>query len=127
MPNINAALGCAQLEQLPDRLARKRTLAARYAAAFEGFGPAVIQAAPPRSTPNFWLNTLVLHAEFTGLRDALLERLHGAGLMCRPVWSPLHRLPHLADAPRQQLPVTEDLAARIISLPSSASLAGPPD
>ena len=125
MPNLNAALGCAQLEQLADRLARKRALAARYAAAFAGFDGAAIQPAPPGTEPNFWLNTLVLAAENAGLRDALLEQCHAAGLLCRPVWTPLHRLAHLSHAPRADLGVTEDLAARILSRPSSAGLAAP--
>ena len=60
------------------------------------------------------------------LRDAVLAQCHAAGLLCRPVWTPLHRLAHLSHAPRADLPVTGDLAARIISLPSSAGLAGPP-
>lgn len=126
MPNLNAALGCAQLEQLADRLLRKRALAARYEAALAGFDGAEIQPAPPGTEPNFWLNTLVLTADNAGRRDAVLDRLHAAGLLCRPVWTPLHLLAHLAHAPRAELPVTADLAARIISLPSSAGLAGPP-
>lgn len=123
MPNLNAALGCAQLEQLPDRLARKRRLAARYAAVFADFDGAATLPAPPGSDPNFWLNTLVLAPDRAHLRDDLLDTLNDAGIMTRPVWTPLHRLPYLADAPRAALDVTNEMAARVISLPSSAKLA----
>ena len=57
------------------------------------------------------------------LRDALLEAAHQAGIMARPAWTPMHRLPMFRDAPRMDLTVAEDVARRVINLPSSASLA----
>lgn len=120
LPNLNAALGCAQLEQLPQRLMHKRSLAARYVAAFHGYSQGQIFEEPEGCDSNYWLNTLLL-APGMPLEPAL-SRLNDEGLMARPAWTPLHNLPMYRDAPRADLPVTEDLAARIISLPSSAKL-----
>lgn len=124
MPNINAALGCAQLEQLVDRLARKRVLAERYIAGFEGMDEVAIFREPERCRSNYWLNTLILAPEQASQRDRLLDELNDAKLMCRPVWMLMHQLEIYADCPRAPLPVAEDLARRIINLPSSARLAG---
>ena len=122
LPNLNAALGCAQLEQLDDRLARKRRLAERYVVGFAGLDGATILPEPAGCRSNHWLTTLILDADRANERDALLDALNDAGLMCRPVWTLLHRLPFHADCPRAPLPVAEDLERRIISLPSSAEL-----
>lgn len=122
LPNLNAALGCAQLEQLPVRLARKRKLAERYLSVFDGLKGAAIFREPPGCASNYWLNTLVLDPATAGLRDDLLDALNDAGLQCRPAWTPMHMLEIHADCPRAPLPVTEGLSRRIISLPSSAAL-----
>lgn len=122
LPNINAALGCAQLEQLPLRLARKRRLAQRYLTAFDGLQEAAIFNEPPGCESNYWLNTLLLAPDYADMRDELLDRLNEAGFQCRPTWHPMHMLDMHRDYPRAPLPVTEGLAARIINLPSSAAL-----
>jgi perosamine synthetase len=124
LPNLNAALGCAQLEQLDDRLARKRRLAERYRTVFAGLDGVSILSEPAGCRSNYWLNTLILGSAHAESRDGLLDALNDAGLMCRPVWTLLHRLPFYADCPRAPLPVAEDLERRIISLPSSAELGG---
>lgn len=124
MPNLNAALGVAQLAQLGTRLAQKRDLAQRYIDAFAGAEGVAVFAERPGTVSNYWLNTLVLAPEMAPARDTVLEALNAFGLMARPVWEPLHTLAIYADCPRAQLPVTADLAARIINVPSSAKLAG---
>ena len=122
MPNLNAALGVSQLEELPDRIAKKRRLAAAYIDRFAGHPDLRIMKEPDQSVSNYWLNTLLLepHAAFS--RDAILQALNDAGFMARPVWEPMHRLSMYANAPRALLPHTESLAERIINLPSSAKL-----
>ena len=122
MPNLNAALGVAQLEELSDRIAKKRRLAAAYINHFSGHPDLRVMREPEHATSNYWLNTLILepHAAFS--RDAILQRLNDAGFMARPVWEPMHTLSIYADAPRARLPQTEALAQRIINLPSSAKL-----
>jgi len=124
LPNLNAALGVAQLAQLPQRLEQKRRLAQRYIKGFKGFDGATIMSEPPGAQSNYWLNTLIL-SPGTPLdaRDRLLEGLNGAGYMARPVWTLMHRLPFHTACPRAPLPVAEDLELRVVNLPSSALLA----
>ena len=124
MPNINAALGVAQLAQLDSRLTQKRALARRYIDAFAGAEGVEVFAERPGTTANYWLNTLVLRPEMSPARDIVLESLNCAGLMARPVWEPLHTLAIYSDCPQADLRVTNDLAARIINVPSSAKLLG---
>jgi perosamine synthetase len=123
LPNINAALGCAQFEQLPERLAAKRLLAQRYADSFANFKGARILCEPKESESNYWLNTLILDQSHADRRDAVLEALNGSGLMARPVWTLMHRLPMFASCPCADLSMAEALEARIVNLPSSAGLA----
>ena len=123
MPNLNAALGCAQLERLPDMMARKAVLARRYAEAFGQVGGVRLLTARPRAEVNHWLNALILDRPDMAMRDALLAALNAAGFMARPLWTLMHRLPMYADCPRDALPVAEALEASVINLPSSAKLA----
>lgn len=122
MPNLNAALGCAQLEQLPDMLVRKRALAARYAEAFRPIVSADFLAEPEGSTSNYWLNTIVLAPGEAAAQEHVLEGLNAAGYMSRPVWTLMHRLPMYAACPRADLTVAEDMATRVINVPSSPRL-----
>jgi perosamine synthetase len=124
LPNINAALGCAQLECLDDFVARKRDLADRYRAAFAGIDEAVFFDQPEFAHSNYWLNVFLLDPDCAGARDAVLGRLNDAGLQSRPAWKPLHMLPMHADCPMMALPVAEDLYARLINIPSGAALCG---
>lgn len=123
LPNLNAALGVAQLEQLDMRLAKKRALAEAYIDAFAGHSDIEVFAEPEGSRSNYWLNTLLLAPEVSDARDTVLKLLNDAGLMARPVWEPLHTLDIYAQCPRASLHVTDDLAARIVNIPSSAYLA----
>lgn len=122
LPNINAALGCAQLEQLPGFLAAKRRLAARYQAAFAGVNGARIVTDPPGSESNYWLNALLLDEGLADCRDALLQQTNDAGLMTRPVWGLMHRQPMYRNCPQMDLAVAESLARRLVNLPSSVVL-----
>jgi perosamine synthetase len=125
MPNINAALGCAQLEQASRFVAAKRALAAAYMGAFEGMRGARILPSPPCTESNFWLVTLLMeHADEEWLAGTL-QALHDVGLLCRPAWHPLHLLPMYRNHPRSDLARTESLARRVISLPSSVRLGLP--
>ena len=123
MPNLNAALGCAQLERLPDLLARKRTLAGSYEAAFKHLPGAAFLAEPAETISNYWLNAIVLAPHLKPERDTLLDRLNGEHMMARPIWTLMHRLPMYAQCPHGDLSVAEDMEARVINLPSSPNLA----
>jgi perosamine synthetase len=122
MPNLNAALGCAQLEQLPDLLAAKRNLYERYKNAFAGIEGIEVFTEPAKSKSNYWLQTLVLDEKNSNLKDKILEATNNAGFMTRPAWRLLHKLPMYRNCPRSELSVAESLEFRIINLPSSAKL-----
>lgn len=123
MPNLNAALGCAQLEQLDGFLAAKRKLAARYRRALAGVPGVSFVDEPSFARSNYWLNALLIDAENAGERDELLRRCNAEGLLCRPAWTLMHRLAIYADCPRMPLPVSESIEARLVNLPSGPSLA----
>jgi perosamine synthetase len=125
MPNLNAALGCAQLEQLPALLDAKRRLHERYAVAFATVPEVRLIDEPEGCRSNFWLQTLLLDRSAEMERDRVLASTNDLGLMTRPVWALNHRLPAYTKAPRMPLPVAESLERRIINLPSSAQLAFP--
>lgn len=122
MPNLNAALGCAQLEQLPDFLMAKRHLADRYWDAFSGVEGARLVRELEGSESNYWFQTLLLDEGGAEQRDRVLEATNDAGLMTRPAWTLMHQLAPYRDCPRAPLLVVESLARRIINLPSSAGL-----
>lgn len=122
MPNLNAALGVAQLAQLDQRLERKRRLAKAYIEEFSGHSDVQVFAEKKGSISNYWLNTLILAPHVKSARDIILKSLNDAGLMSRPVWEPLHTLPVYMEAPRAALPNTIEIAARLINIPSSAHL-----
>ena len=123
LPNLNAALGCAQLESLPSFIARKRELAARYEAAFAGVEGLRFLCEPAESQGNYWLNAIVLDPVQASQRDDVLAALNDAGYMSRPLWTLMHRLPMYAACPRMPLPTAESLEARVINIPSSPKLA----
>ncbi len=123
LPNLNAALGCAQLEQLPLFIERKRRLAERYMAAFDGAAGVRVLCEPEDTASNYWLVTLLLDEPDLSRRDALLAALNDVGLTSRPVWTLMHRLPMYTGCPRAPLPLAEALEARIVNVPSSPRLA----
>lgn len=122
MPNLNAALGCAQLEQLPVFLEEKRALFARYNARFAGIDGVQLVAEPQGCRSNYWLQALLLDEATASQRDAILAATNDAALMTRPVWVPMNRLAPYSQAPCAPLPVTESLERRLINIPSSAGL-----
>jgi len=122
LPNLNAALGCAQIEELPRFVETKRCLAERYRKAFVGVPSVNFFVEPEFAQSNYWLNTLLLDPECVEERDALLETTNAAGIMTRPSWTLMHRLSMYHECPRMDLAVAEQLDARIINIPSSAFL-----
>lgn len=122
LPNLNAALGCAQMGRLQDFLARKRELANRYQAAFSCRTGIRFMVEPEQSRGNYWLNTVRLEEPDMNIRDKVLVAANDAGYQCRPTWTLLHKLPMFTGCPRSPLPVAERLEASLINLPSSAKL-----
>lgn len=124
LPNLNAALGCAQLEQLPAFLQDKRRLYEAYARRFDSLGGVQLMKEPEGSTSNYWLQALLLEEDQAPLRDAVLAATNDAGYMTRPVWTLMHRLPAFSACPQAALPVAESIEQRLINIPSSAGLLG---
>lgn len=126
MPNLNAALGCAQMEELPGILERKRVLADRYVSVFGPLEGVTFFQEPPFARSNYWLNALLLDDELSDQKERILQASNDAHLMTRPAWTLLHKLPAFQQAPRMGLEVAESLERRIINIPSSAFLAPAP-
>lgn len=122
MPNLNAALGCAQLEQLDGFVRAKRELTQRYLAAFRDVPGVTLFVERSGTRANYWLQTLVLDSALAGQRDAILAATNAAGQMTRPVWELLNTLPMYSACEAMKIPVAHDLARRIINLPSSPQL-----
>lgn len=122
LPNINAALGCAQLEQLPGFLEKKRKLFECYQSVFANVPQVNIIVEPAGCTSSYWLQTLMLDEFASDQKDAILAETNDAGLMTRPVWMPMHRLTPYLGCPKMRLPVAESLEQRLINLPSSVQL-----
>lgn len=116
LPNLNAALGCAQMEQLPHFLEEKRKIAGAYRAFFAASEIEFIDE-PPRCRSNFWLNGILFPDR--AQRDSFLEYSNSNGVMTRPFWTLMPDLPACADSPCMDIPVARDLYNRGVALPSS--------
>lgn len=122
MPNLNAALGCAQLERLPNILSSKRKLADRYKLAFADDPDISYVDEPLGSHSNFWLVAVLLASESKELRDQLIVAANDLGIFVRPVWVLLCDLPMYRNCPSSTLITSRKLQSSIINLPSSPSL-----
>lgn len=122
LPNLNAALGCAQLEQLPSMLAAKRKLFHLYQESFRPVVGVKLMAEPEQCQSNYWLQTLVLDPEQAHQRDAVLQITNDAGFMTRPAWILMQELAQFGDCPRMDLVGAQSLSQRLINIPSSSGL-----
>lgn len=122
LPNLNAALGCAQLEQLPGMLTAKRELFKRYRTAFAPVSGVRLIAEPEQCQSNYWLQTLLLDAKQADQRDPILKATNDAGLMTRPAWILMNELASFKDCPRMDLATAKSLSQRLINIPSSSGL-----
>jgi aminotransferase in exopolysaccharide biosynthesis len=116
MPNLNAALGCAQMEVLPKYLEQKRALAERYNQFFTGSDFQFVLE-PEYAQSNYWLNAIICPDVAT--RELMLKETNALGVMTRPIWKLMHRLPMFENAKKGSLPVSEWVEAHLINLPSS--------
>ncbi len=122
MPNINAGLGYAQLEQIESFITSKRRLFERYREVLAGIDGVKLFQEPSGTRSNYWLQTLLLDEDQAHQRDTVLEALNDNGFMARPAWTLLSSLKPFRDCPRAPLPVASLLEQRIINVPSSAGL-----
>lgn len=118
MPNLNAALACAQLSQLDRLLADKRELAGEYKSFFETVNWADFVDEPAGCESNFWLNAIVL--KDGNKQNQFLEESNAVGIMTRPVWKLMNELEMYSDCQCGVLENTQWLEKRVINIPSSA-------
>ena len=122
MPNINAALGCAQMEKLPEKISSKRELFKRYKEEFNLISGASIFEEPKNCQSNYWLQTLLLEEDSVDLRDSVLEASNKEGIMARPAWKLMSNLAPYRNSPAMSLEGANSLYRRAINLPSSPVL-----
>jgi aminotransferase in exopolysaccharide biosynthesis len=116
LPNLNAALGCAQMEMLPTFLKQKRVLAEQYKTLFSGSDFQFV-VEPEYAQSNYWLNAII--CPNVDSRNSLLKEANEQGVMTRPIWKLMHRLPMFKNALKGDLSVSEWVEAHLINLPSS--------
>lgn len=117
MPNINAALGCAQFENLDRFIACKRKVAAEYAEFFKGVEGIDFFVEPENCFSNYWLNAVILKDKEAQL--AFLQETNDNGVMTRPVWELMNRLPMFEYCENDGLENTIWFADRVVNIPSS--------
>lgn len=116
LPNLNAAIGCAQLERLESFVFAKRKLAERYSQLFAGSGYRFVSE-PDGCRSNYWLNAVICPDRVS--RDALLAKTNQENVMTRPIWALMNRLPMFNDCLKGPLDNAEWLEERVVNLPSS--------
>ena len=116
MPNLNAALGCAQMEVIERYLNQKRLLAEKYNDFFKSTDFKFVTE-PEYAQSNYWLNAVICPDKES--REEVLAGTNGSGVMTRPIWKLMHRLPMFKDAVRGDLTYSELIEARLINLPST--------
>ena len=121
MPNINAALGCAQLEAIDSKLSMKRELYKSYETAFSGLEGVKLFQEPENCRSNYWLQTIILDKSATQEREEILAKLNSIGFMSRPAWNLISTLKPYMDDPKMDLTCAQGLQSRIINIPSNVN------
>ena len=120
MPNINAALGCAQLENLDKYVESKRQVAAEYAEFFKNIDDIEFFTEPENCYSNYWLNAVLLKDKEAQLN--FLQETNDNGVMTRPIWELMNRLPMFDSCENDGLKNTVWFADRVVNIPSSVRL-----
>lgn len=116
MPNLNAALGCAQMEVIEQYLKQKRLLADSYKDFFRATDFKFVTE-PEYAQSNYWLNAIICPDKES--REEVLTDTNSLGVMTRPIWQLMHRLPMFKDSIRGDLTYSEFIEAHLINLPST--------
>lgn len=117
LPNLNAALGCAQMESLPRLLESKRSIASSYAEFFSASNITFVEE-PVQAQSNHWLNALILEDKQS--RDVFLNEINEAGVMSRPIWRLMNELTMFHNCQSANLSNSKWLEERVVNIPSSA-------
>ena len=116
-PNINAALACAQIEQLESFIENKRVTSKVYKDFFENNDKLSYLDEPENSRANFWLNAVMLNNAED--RNVFLEETNDANVMTRPIWALMHRLEMFKHCMHDGLVNSIDIESRLVNIPSS--------
>jgi perosamine synthetase len=123
LTNVQAAIGCAQLERVADYVAAKRRIASMYAQRLSGIPGLKTMKEALWAESAWWLFTVLVDPDTYGMSSRhLMGVLGAAGIQTRPLWQPLNRSPVYAGAPGGDCPVAERVHAQALSLPSSIAL-----
>ena len=122
MPNINAALGCAQLKNIEYLVSAKRNLFKKYTYAFNSLSGIKVLSEPPNCRSNYWLQTLILDNPSANILEKIITSGLKGNIMCRPAWRLMHSLPMYVNTPRMDLSAAEALSKSILNIPSSSIL-----
>lgn len=122
LPNINAALGCAQIENLDDFIRDKRNLAEKYKEVFRNARGITFFQEAKYARSNYWLNVLILDDEYSAMRDLILFATNEQGICTRPAWTLMNKLAMFQNCPHMDLSMAESLEQCIVNIPSSAYL-----
>ena len=122
MPNINAALGLAQLENLPKILKNKRDIFREYDKEFKKIDGVYLKKEPKNCKSNYWLNTLILNIHKKKQRFDILKKSNQRNIMTRACWMPMHRFPHFKKFPKMNLDIADQIYETAINIPSSSNL-----
>lgn len=120
MPNINAALGCAQLENLDKYIASKRETASAYADFFKNIDDIEFFVEPENAFSNYWLNVVILKDKEAQID--FLQQTNDNGVMTRPIWELMNRLPMFENCENDGLKNTIWFADRVVNIPSSVKI-----
>ena len=120
MPNVNAALGCAQLEHLDEFISDKRATAAAYADFFKNIEDIDFFIEPENCFSNYWLNVVILKDR--DAQQSFLQETNDNGVMTRPIWELMNRLPMFEKCEHDNLENTIWFADRVVNIPSSVRL-----
>jgi len=116
LPNINAALGCAQMEMLPEILKSKRETAQIYQDYFKTIADIEFITEPKDCISNYWLNAILL--KNIEERDAFLEQVNSQKVMCRPAWILMNKLKMFSQCLKAEIPLAIEIEERLINIPS---------
>jgi len=117
LPNINAALGCAQMEMLPEILKNKRNTAQIYQSYFKTIADIEFITEPKECISNYWLNAILL--KNVEEREAFLEQTNSQKVMCRPAWILMNKLKMFNQCLKAEIPMSELIESKLVNIPSS--------
>lgn len=122
MPNLNAALGLGQLENLQKKLKNKREIFKKYDKEFKKINGVHLKKEPKNCKSNYWLNTLIIDKDKKSQRKIILKKTNQKNIMTRACWMPMHHFSHFKKFPKMNLDTADQIYERAINIPSSPSL-----